>query len=123
MSDRGDLIVSWWLLVLRAVDAKLCFDLAKRALGAVQRELQLEGLQPHQGIAQSDFGPKLDGHLFDDASDFAADSCLIGRHEGAREIDLPLNRDPLNRRAFDRHGLRLPAAAQKAGDRPASIRP
>ena len=61
-----------------AVDAELRLDLAQRALGALERELQLARLEADEHVAGLHLGAELHRHLADDAGDLAADCAWSG---------------------------------------------
>ena len=108
---RRNLIVGGRLPVLRSIDAELRFNLAQRAFRPFERKLELARLEADQRIAGSHFGSKLHRHVDHDAGDFAAHLCLIGREQRARQIDLPLDRNPLEARCLGGHGCAAAASA------------
>jgi hypothetical protein len=89
--------------------------LPELAFGAIERELQLARLDVHEHVAGADLASELHGHVANDAGDFAADLRLVGRHQGAGEIHLPLYRHALNRGRLDRHGGAAAASAAATG--------
>ena len=54
--DRGDLLVGRGLPVLATLDPQLRFDLTERALGAVERQLQLARVEANERVANLDLG-------------------------------------------------------------------
>ena len=115
LAHRRDLLVGRRLLVLRAVDAELRFDLPQRALRPLERERQLARLEAHQHVADAHVAAELNRDLADDAGDLAADARLIGRDEGAGEVDPPLDANALGGRGLDVDGLSAaPSAAATA---------
>ena len=100
--------------VLPAVDPELRFDLPQRALGAVERELQLARLEPDEHVAGPDLGAELHADVAHDPGDLAADACLIGGDQRAGQVDLALDGHPLDGRGL---GLRPPARCDRRGRR------
>ena len=103
-----------------AVDAELRFDLAQRALGAVERQLQLARLEPDEHVAGPDLGAELHADFADDAGDLAADLGLSGDISVPGEVDLALHRHPLDVRGLGRHGGAAAAATPAAALAPAA---
>ncbi len=83
LANRRDLLVRRRLAILRSLEADLGFDLTQRALGALERELELPRLQSHQDVAGANFRTKLDKNLANDPGDLTADLGLIGREQRA----------------------------------------
>ena len=121
LADRRDLVVGRRLLVLTAIDAELRFDLAQRAFGAVERELQLARFEPDEHVAGPDLGAELHADFADDAGDLAADLRLSGdisvpdrstsRWTDIRWTVRRLGRDGRRRRGRRARRGRRPAAA------------
>ena len=94
------------------IDAELGFDLPQLALRAIERELQLLRFDADEHVSGADISAELHGNFVDAAGNFAADLRHVGRHERPGQIDLPLNRHPLDVGGL--HGDRAAAAAAPA---------
>ena len=111
LPHRRDLFVGRRLPIARPVDPKLRLDLAKLALGAVERELQFLRLDAHEHVSGADLGSELHRYIADPACHFAADLRLIGREQCAGEVHLPLDGHPLHGGGLDGDHAATTAAA------------
>jgi hypothetical protein len=115
LADRRDLFVRGQLAVRRMIDAELRFDLAQLAFRPIERELELLRLDAHEDVAGADLSAELDGNFVHAAGHFTADLRHVRRQERPGQIDLPLNRHPLDVRGLHRdRAAAAPAPASTA---------
>ena len=104
----------------RPAHAELRARLEQRRLGPLEGQRQLARLDLDQRRADADLPADLHQHAADDACGLGADPRLVGREQRAGQVDLPLDRHPLDVGRVDGHASARapplgPAAAASAG--------
>src|SRR5213592_3570286 len=104
-SNSRNVAIAGYLTRTRRINAKLGFRLAESAFSALEGQLQLRRIQPHQLLTGFDFLTNFNQDIADNARYFTANASLIRRYQRTRQLDVTVYRNALHSGGFNRDTL------------------